>query len=375
MKKSATFFTLLAFLLLCGSAAAQVHSEYSEGTWVVHSRDAQTETFRGRTALRMRVGTAYRSDVKLEDGTIEFDIALTTYRSFVGVTFRMQSEKEEESIYFRPHKSGHWDAIQYDPVFDGATTWQLYPDYNATAELPTDRWLHVKLTVAGRRAALYLDGASQPTMVLPLQRTPQSGYVGFRSDVVRGFPEGIRPGNFANLVVKPGPVEVPAPPPGAAETDPGVLKDWRLSTAFPRAEATPEHVASSEFQKALEWQTVTCDTNGVVNLTRTLGSAEKDRSAALAKVELWSERAQVKKLGFGYSDDVTIFLNGQPLYSGVNGYSSRYPLYLGGVTPKYDAVYLPLREGKNELLFLVSERWGGWGFAARLDDREGVEVK
>lgn len=82
----------------------------------------------------------------------------------------------------------------------------------------------------------------------------------------------------------------------------------------------------------------------------------------------------MKKLGFGYSDDVAIILNGQPLHSGVNGYSSRYPLYLGGVTPEFDAVYLPLRQGANKLL-LVSERWGGWGFAARLEDREGIKIK
>jgi hypothetical protein len=113
----------------------------------------------------------------------------------------------------------------------------------------------------------------------------------------------------------------------------------------------------------------------VVNLTRHLGSPGENGSAALAEVEIWSERAQVKKLSFGYSDDVTIFLNGQPLYSGVNGWSSRYPLYLGGVTPEYDAVYLPLRKGANKLVLLVSEEWGGWGFAARLEDREGVEVR
>ncbi len=59
----------------------------------------------------------------------------------------------------------------------------------------------------------------------------------------------------------------------------------------------------------------------------------------------------------------------------MNGYSSRYPLYLGGVTPEYDGIYLPLRQGTNKLLLMVTEEWGGWGFVARLENLEGIEVR
>ncbi|MFQ5350009.1 MAG: hypothetical protein ACE5EG_06175, partial [Thermoanaerobaculia bacterium] len=69
----------------------------------------------------------------------------------------------------------------------------------------------------------------------------------------------------------------------------------------------------------------------------------------------------------GYSDEVTVFVNGVPLFSGVNGWESRYPGYLGHVRLGNDTVHLPLGQGANELLLAVTDdQRFGWGFAARL---------
>jgi hypothetical protein len=40
---------------------------------------------------------------------------------------------------------------------------------------------------------------------------------------------------------------------------------------------------------------------------------------------------------------------------------------LGVMARVGDAVYLPLRKGRNELVFAVIECTGGWAFSARLD--------
>ena len=40
-----------------------------------------------------------------------------------------------------------------------------------------------------------------------------------------------------------------------------------------------------------------------------------------------------------------------------------------------DAVYLPLKQGANELVLAVSEVWMGWGFIARLEDIEGLRIE
>jgi hypothetical protein len=87
-----------------------------------------------------------------------------------------------------------------------------------------------------------------------------------------------------------------------------------------------------------------------------------------AKTNIESDRDQVKKLYFGYSDDVSAFLNGQILYRGRSAQYFRDPGFLGIVNPENDAIYLPLKKGSNELLLAVSELGGGWGFNCRLVD-------
>ena len=67
-----------------------------------------------------------RRDVSLQDGTVDFDMEVTSHRSFVYVQFRMQDDENHEEIYFRPHKSSLPDAIQYAPVWNAESTWQLY---------------------------------------------------------------------------------------------------------------------------------------------------------------------------------------------------------------------------------------------------------
>jgi hypothetical protein len=39
------------------------------------------------------------------------------------------------------------------------------------------------------------------------------------------------------------------------------------------------------------------------------------------------------------------------------------------VNPGHDAVYLPLKKGRNELLLALSEMGGGCGFIRRLADK------
>ena len=90
------------------------------------------------------------------------------------------------------------------------------------------------------------------------------------------------------------------------------------------------------------------------------------RTLVVARTVIHADRAEIRRLNFGYSDDLTIFLNGRPLYTGRNGYQARYPSNLGLMTSD-DAVYLPLRAGDNELLLAVAEVFGGWGLSARLE--------
>jgi hypothetical protein len=85
-----------------------------------------------------------------------------------------------------------------------------------------------------------------------------------------------------------------------------------------------------------------------------------------ARTSIRSDRDAVRKLSLGYSDDVSVFLNGRILYRGRSAQAFRDPGFLGIVSPDDDAIYLPLKKGNNELVLALSELGGGWGFVARL---------
>lgn len=71
---------------------------------------------------------------------------------------------------------------------------------------------------------------------------------------------------------------------------------------------------------------------------------------------------------FAYSDRVRVYVNGTLLYSGDNSYRTRDFRYLGTIG-LFDSVQAPLKKGANEVVFAVSETFGGWGIMARLSDK------
>jgi len=85
-----------------------------------------------------------------------------------------------------------------------------------------------------------------------------------------------------------------------------------------------------------------------------------------ARTNIKSDLDEVRKLYIGYSDDVSVFLNGSILFRGRSAQGFRDPGFLGIVNPENDAVYLHLKKGDNDLLLAVSELGGGWGFICRL---------
>jgi hypothetical protein len=84
-----------------------------------------------------------------------------------------------------------------------------------------------------------------------------------------------------------------------------------------------------------------------------------------ARTTITAARDEIRRLQYAYSNGVVIYLNGRPLAFAMNPGGLRNNL---GVMAKVgDAVYLPLRRGRNEIVFAVIECTGGWAFAARLD--------
>jgi hypothetical protein len=367
---------LLLILVTPAIATSQQQIQFCGRTWTVSGEDVKVEDYLGQEAVRLRNSGLVLPDVEFENGTIEFDVATTGHRSFIGAAFRIDmATGAYEDFYLRPHNSGRDDATQYTPVYGVLSAWQLYPEYNAPIEIPTERWLHVKLVISGSHLEAFVADAGEPVLVVDdLKTGKHRGVVALKSNFpAAGQPADLYPTAFANFRLTLD--ESPGTYKEAAAPAPEVISRWALSPAFPAPE-TPIRALPSEMMESEGWETVVGESSGLVNLARYRGFPQDARRATvLARVIINSDRDQEKKLDFGFSDEGSIFLNGRCLLSANNTYRSRSFRYLGAVTIDNDAVYLPLRRGANELVIAVTEAFGGWGLIARLEDLDGISVE
>ena len=383
MKKWSNFPGHLLFILLpliCTMAIwpQTENVDFNSERWEILDPQAQQMNYLGRESLYLAQGIAILKDAQFENGTIEVDIATPGFRGFAGIIFRYQSRKEYELFYLRPHKSRLADALQYTPLLNGLSAWQLYSGegFTAAAEIPTNRWVHLKMVIHGDQAEVYLDGATEPSLqVEDLKGRAAGGAIG-----LWGFRGAVHFANFRYTAATRGVADVPQTP---VKVAPGIIQRWLLSPSFVWGEALPEALPTAAEMRDLAWMPIESESSGIVNVSRFRKRAtddlpevqENDRDAVYARVIIDSDRQQVKKLSFGYSDEVSIFLNGQVLFAGNSTFRSRDPGFLGIVGLGNDAVYLPLKKGRNELVLTLLETFGGWGYICSIADRHGIKLR
>lgn len=340
--------------------------------------EARVAEYLGRKCLYLAGGGAGLKDFEMRDGVIDVDVATPGSRGFFGIEFRIgKGGGSGEWVYLRPHKSGLPDAMQYTPVLNAEADWQIYngPGFTGEIDIPKDEWFHLRLEVAGAQARLFVKDMSKPALVMTdLKSNNQSGAIALAALMGATY--------YSNFEVRETPAvawerRAPAMPPGT-------LTDWSLSPAYDALQRDLERPLSRTEIEAIVWEDVTAEPPGFVVINRYREGPRvrvtfaKDFSKRLdpqpgikvvyARTTIASERDQVKKLYIGYSDDVSVFLNGAIVYRGRSAQNFRDPGFLGIVNPENDAVYLPLKKGKNELVLAVSELGGGWGFICRLAD-------
>jgi hypothetical protein len=319
-------------------------------------------------------------DFELRDGVIDVDAETTATRGFFGFDFRIGSDAANyEEVYLRQHKSGLADAIQYTPVLRTGRNWQIYsgPGFTGAVEIPKGRWFHLRLEVIGAQAKLYVEDMEKPALVMDdLKSGAQNGQV-----ALYDLAGATCFSNFSVRTTADATWERHLPP-----MPPGTLTRWRLSPSYDAVERNLEHPLTSVEIDGTRWEDVEAEPPGFVVLNRYREaphprvSFANDFSKRLdqqpgmkvvyARTTIESDRDRVKKLYIGYSDDVTVFLNGAVLFRGRSAQNFRDPGFLGIMNPENDALYLPLKKGANELMLAVSELGGGWGFVCRLEDFE-----
>ena len=347
-----------------------------DSKWELSGDGSRIAPYRGRQAIQLRTGRAIRRDAVLKDGTIEFDMAVTPHRTFVYIQFRVEGDDDHEEIYFRPHKSELPDAIQYAPVWNGDGNWQLYHGEGATAPVAFSYagWMHVRLVLSGKRAALFVDNHAKPDLIANLAREPVAGYISlFAFDGVGNTAGGVAAA-YSNIVVRPGfiPYDFGAPPVVAAQP-PGLIQRWQLSPTFNVERGLVTQLPDSLLVSKSDWPSFAVEPTGVVVIGRHM-KRRAPVAAVVARVVVRAHTAGLQRLYLGYSDYVTVFVNGRPIAGGDAHYSYDAPRQEGLITLSQSTIWLPLVAGDNEILFAVADGFGGWGLMGRLEPADGGRV-
>ncbi len=370
--------TSAALLLATAPASAQppaLSVPADSPRWDLQGK-AKVVEHQDRKSLLLDGGAAIVKDFEMRDAVIDMDVSTPASRGFFGIQFRLDGAGSNgEFVYLRQHKSGAPDAMQYTPVFNTGLNWQLYngPGFTDAVEIPKDVWFHVRLEVSGAQARLYVKNMEKPALVMnDLKSGVQKGRLALYVLIGETY--------FSNFQIRTTPDAAwqrQLPP-----TPAGTLTRWSLSPAYDALTRNLERPLLAAESASTPWQDVDAEAPGIVAINRYRDSPHPRVSFATdfskrldpqpgmkvvyARTSIDSERDQVKKLEFGYSDDVSVFLNGRILFRGRSAQSFRDPRFLGIVSADDDAVYLPLRKGRNELMLAVSELGGGWGFVCRL---------
>ena len=156
---------------------------------------AEMATWKGRRAIHLSPLAGQSQDdhpilavltgTEFHDGVIELDVsgapradAEPTSRGFVGLAFRVQgadSLMKFECFYIRPTNGRAEDQV----LRNHSVQYQQYPDYSwkklrelspavyeSYADMVPGEWTHLKLEVSGVKARLYVNGASQPALIV-----------------------------------------------------------------------------------------------------------------------------------------------------------------------------------------------------------------
>jgi len=340
--------------------------------------EAKPAEYLGRKCLLLDGGAAVLKDFEMRDAVIDVDVATPAARGFFGFDIRIEAgEANYEEIYLRQHKSGLPDAMQYTPVLRTGRNWQIFngPGFTGAVDIPKSQWFHLRLEVTGAQAKLFVKDMEKPALVMDdLKNGVQKGQVAlftltgatyFSNFEIRATPDAERQRHLPAM-------------------QPNVLTRWSISPAYDGLQRNLERPLSAAESAAIQWQDVEAEPPGFVVLYRYRDAPhprvtfqgdfssrlqpQPGMKALYARTNIDSDREQVKKLEIGYSDDVSVFLNGHILYRGRSAQGFRDPGFLGIMNPENDAVYLPLKKGRNELILALSELGGGWGFICRLTD-------
>lgn len=368
----------LALLLFLAPAFAQKSHTIpmDAAAWELNGNDVKFLTHLGQPAMQIpdrapteagKKLTTVR-DILFADGTIEYDIAFTETPRFSSIYFRQKDEQNGEHFYLR----GFWKddpsintAIQYAAILNDVNLWDLSAEYQSNATLKTAAWNHVKLIVRGEQLLVFVNNMETPALYVPKMDGGWSeGKIAFDGGayisnvkIISGATPGLSGGEGYDITAN----------------DSRYLRNWQVTEPV-GLPAGQEPTAAMLPGEKTSWSGITAERHGLVNLTRRFGATPRGtRRMVWLRTTIAASKNQLRKLDFGFSDEVYVYLNGRPFHQDKNLYNTP-----GMKTPRgrcsleNSRIELPLAAGDNELLIGVTNFFFGWGIMARLDDVEGL---
>jgi hypothetical protein len=365
--KKICLLTIAFFLAGFHLIAQTVQLPFDSDHWNLSGVQTKTETYEGKECLLLNSGSVFAKGVDLRDGTLEFDISVPQQRGFPGIGFRVADPKNYEHFYVRPHQSGNPDANQYTPVFNDHAGWQLYygEGYSKAFPYKFNQWHHIKIDMHGITAEIYIDDMQTPAIkVKELKRGWKSGNIGLIG--------GNIPTRYANVQYVSKQVSEPAAIPVPANGANGLITKYQVSNAVSQQLFANKWQLTPDIKSKLQWTSRSTEYTGIINLGK-FTKANDSANTMVCKIIIESETDQVKAMPFGFSDFVIVYLNDQALFIGKDNYMSRDYRFLGTIG-FFDILPLRLKKGKNELWFVISENFGGWGLQAMFDNMSGIKL-
>lgn len=366
MRISIPYHVVLAFCV--NLFAVQAHAQDFDATkWTLSERGTSVVEHLGRQSLRINNGFAILNDTSFKDGIISFDIAMPEGRGFGGVFFRW-NDNTAEHFYLRSHLSGKPDSNQYTPRFNGLSGWQIYHGerYSTPSVYDTGSWTSVKLVIKDNKMDVYINSDSPSLHIDNLMAPNVAGGIRFTA-ARQNF-------HISNInIVEDTNVKTVGSASPASPFPENLITQFNVGTRALAAgdiEAMP--TLDSKHLEGQNWQSIDVDESGAANLAQ-LFDGDRDKDTMLVKMNIRSYEDKIVPIQFGFSDRVTVFLNGKTLMHGDDTYLTRDYRHLGTVG-LYDRVYLPLNSGDNELIFAVTEAFGGWAIKAAMQPVSGVTI-
>ncbi|HEY4356553.1 MAG TPA: family 16 glycoside hydrolase [Acidobacteriaceae bacterium] len=359
---------MVAAVALRAQSADWVSVPFDKAHWNFEGDDAAPAKFLGRDAVRLHRGTATLKDVDFSTGSIEYDVSFQHEQEFAGLFFRAH-DADADYFYLRPHESSRPDSNQYIPLLDHDDTWQIYsgPEYQSNETYIFGGWNHIRLEIYPTSAEVYING-NRSLRIAKLQgkfthgELALAGLSGSATTATQMF--------YSNFRYRAFPNEAPADMPKLSHfAPPGLVAHWKVWPTMTESEARA--MAAKPYASLPASVSVDVEHNGIANIGRLDSLKDGSDGTTLAAFTVRSDIDQTKMLKVGFSDRVTVFVNGSPVYIGDNSQYLRDPRFLG-IVGLFDTIAVPLHRGENAIIFVVTEHGGGWAAEAQFTDMAGL---